>query len=69
VEPLAAPTVAGGEQDEDPDATETNFITLVCASDAECLGGDVCVFAPQPDAGAAGGADAGARLGSCKPPR
>jgi hypothetical protein len=69
VEPLAAPAVAGGDQDEDPDATETNFITLACASDAECLGRDVCVFAPQADAGVASGVDAGVRLGSCKPPR
>lgn len=33
--PLSSSGASG--PDKDPNATETNFITLVCASDAECL--------------------------------
>jgi hypothetical protein len=65
-EPFAAPAPGVGEQNDDPEATETNFITLVCVSDADCRGEDRCVFAPQPDAGAAASGDAGVRLGRCK---
>jgi hypothetical protein len=66
-QPFAAPA-AGGGQEEDPDATETNFIELACVSDADCRGEDRCMFAPEPDGGAATGADAGARIGNCKVP-
>ena len=65
--PLAEPMSAGaGAAEEDPNATETNFITLVCVTDADCRGEDRCIFPAVADAGA--GRDAGVVLGRCKVP-
>jgi hypothetical protein len=64
--PLAEPMAAGAGNAEDPDATETNFITFVCESDAECRGEERCIFPSVADAGA--GSDAGVVLGRCKVP-
>jgi hypothetical protein len=64
--PSPEPMAAGAGQ-KDPDATETNFITLPCATDADCRGEDRCIFPPGVDAGA--GSDAGVVVrGRCKVP-
>lgn len=49
--PATPSSAPGGTPDRDPCATETNFITLVCATDADCAPVGYCEPWPAADAG------------------
>lgn len=75
--PGAVPPAPGGQevQEPEPNATETNFITLICWQDSDCPGGTCQAYAS--DAGAraaalpqdAGTPDSGPDVGALGPPR
>lgn len=60
--PAADPFSAPGGGSEEPPATETNFITLICLGDADCAPGERCTARPAADAGSP---DAGIIPGRC----
>jgi len=56
-DPLATPS----ESDEQPGATETNFLTPPCRVDSDCRDGRRCVGGARQAAGADAGREQGAR--------
>jgi hypothetical protein len=65
--PIATPSSIPPEN-EDPGATETNFITPPCHADADCGGVRRCVDEADRRVEADAGADAGLALGRCVSP-
>jgi hypothetical protein len=65
--PPPAPDPAAGNGNPNPNATETNFFSAGCRSDADC-GDRRCEFPPpDPDAGVATEADAAADAAAAEP--